>query len=157
MLEATRSIRHCHAEDCNSLHPVSTGYAQGVNFRHKKTTLRWFRCNAYALIFILFVMVPGAGLEPAQRERRGILNPLCLPIPPSGRRQIKWRRVPESNRTRRICNPLHNRFVNAPNRMTLPYRHSHKIWSGKRDSNSRPQPWQGCALPTELFPHNQLI
>ena len=25
--------------------------------------------------------------------------------------------------------------------------------SGKRDSNSRPQPWQGCALPTELFPH----
>ncbi len=27
------------------------------------------------------------------------------------------------------------------------------IWSGKRDSNSRPQPWQGYALPTELFPH----
>ena len=26
------------------------------------------------------------------------------------------------------------------------------IWSGKRDSNSRPQPWQGCALPAELFP-----
>ena len=26
--------------------------------------------------------------------------------------------------------------------------------SGKRDSNSRPQPWQGCALPTELFPHS---
>ncbi len=26
-------------------------------------------------------------------------------------------------------------------------------WSGKRGSNSRPQPWQGCALPTELFPH----
>ncbi len=29
-----------------------------------------------------------------------------------------------------------------------------RIWSGKRDSNSRPQPWQGCALPTELFPQN---
>ena len=25
-------------------------------------------------------------------------------------------------------------------------------WSGKRDSDPRPQPWQGCALPTELFP-----
>ena len=25
-------------------------------------------------------------------------------------------------------------------------------WSGKRGSNPRPQPWQGCALPTELFP-----
>ena len=24
--------------------------------------------------------------------------------------------------------------------------------SGKRDSDPRPQPWQGCALPTELFP-----
>ena len=21
------------------------------------------------------------------------------------------------------------------------------MWSGKRDSNPRPQPWQGCALP----------
>src|SRR6476469_10501267 len=27
--------------------------------------------------------------------------------------------------------------------------------SGKRDSNPRPQPWQGCALPTELFPHER--
>src|ERR1700741_5330642 len=25
-----------------------------------------------------------------------------------------WRRDPESNRTRRICNPLHNRFAIAP-------------------------------------------
>ncbi len=29
-------------------------------------------------------MVPRAGLEMAQRERRGILNPLCLPILPPG-------------------------------------------------------------------------
>ena len=27
-----------------------------------------------------------------------------------------------------------------------------KPLSGKRDSDPRPQPWQGCALPTELFP-----
>ena len=53
--------------------------------RHKKTTFRWFHDTAYCFDFILiFPMVPGAGLEPAQRERRGILNPLCLPIPPSG-------------------------------------------------------------------------
>ena len=32
-----------------------------------------------------------------------------------------------------------------------------EIWSGKRVSNSRPQPWQGCALPTELFPHGSLF
>ena len=31
-----------------------------------------------------------------------------------------------------------------------------EIWSGKGVSNSRPQPWQGCALPTELFPRNEL-
>jgi hypothetical protein len=30
-----------------------------------------------------------------------------------------------------------------------------KSWSGKRDSNSRPRPWQGRALPTELFPHRR--
>ena len=32
------------------------------------------------------------------------------------------------------------------------YPFSPRFWSGKRVSNSRPQPWQGCALPTELFP-----
>lgn len=26
-------------------------------------------------------------------------------------------------------------------------------WSGKRDSNPQPLPWQGNALPIELFPH----
>src|SRR6266704_3390058 len=28
--------------------------------------------------------------------------------------------------------------------------------SGKRDSNPRPQPWQGCALATELFPRKRV-
>ena len=70
-----------------------------------------------------------------------------------------WRRGPESNRTNRICNPGHNRFATAPgNRFPLTKKGSScfpflEIWSGKRVSNSRPQPWQGCALPTELFPH----
>jgi hypothetical protein len=31
-----------------------------------------------------------------------------------------------------------------------------EFWSGRRVSNSRPQPWQGCALPTELLPHGAL-
>jgi hypothetical protein len=35
--------------------------------------------------------------------------------------------------------------------ITLPL--SSETWSGRRVSNSRPQPWQGCALPTELLPH----
>ncbi len=28
--------------------------------------------------------------------------------------RLDWRRGPESNRARRICNPLHNRFATAP-------------------------------------------
>ena len=85
---------------------------------------------------------------------------------------LTWRRDPESNRARRICNPLHNRFAIAPKRMptdhatkqrgslTFPCFASRRprkaagfVWSGRRVSNSRPQPWQGCALPTELLPH----
>ena len=32
----------------------------------------------------VFNLVPGAGLEPARSRLRGILSPLCLPIPPPG-------------------------------------------------------------------------
>ena len=36
-------------------------------------------------LFLKFIhMVPGAGLEPARSFLRGILSPLCLPIPPPG-------------------------------------------------------------------------
>ncbi|POU02194.1 hypothetical protein C3376_19635 [Enterobacter cloacae complex sp. ECNIH17] len=54
MLEATRSIRHCLAEDCSSSHPVSTGYAQDMNFRHKKTTRSWFHDTAYCFDYSAF-------------------------------------------------------------------------------------------------------
>jgi hypothetical protein len=35
----------------------------------------------------------------------------------------------------------------------LPLNYTRMKWSGQRDSNSRPRPWQGRALPTELCPH----
>ena len=50
----------------------------------KKPPVGGFTTLLIALIILCFPMVPGVGLEPTQRERRGILNPLCLPIPPSG-------------------------------------------------------------------------
>ena len=50
----------------------------------KKPPFGGFTTLLIALIILLFPMVAGVGLEPTQRERRGILNPLCLPIPPSG-------------------------------------------------------------------------
>ena len=89
--------------------------------------------------------------------------------PAASRSRTVWRREPESNRPQRICNPVHNRFAIAPwgefshidrracdtpvlqttkGSISFPLR----VWSGERVSNSRPQPWQGCALPTELFP-----
>ena len=82
------------------------------------------------------VLVPETGIEPVRplSGKRRILSPLCLPISPSrlsrplNVRQkqnspgnvesagllLVWRRVPESNRPKRICNPLHNRFATAP-------------------------------------------
>ena len=70
-----------------------------------------------------------------------------------------WRRESDSNRHRRLCRPLHNPSAIPPallemkkGRRSAP---SLRSWSGKRVSNSRPQPWQGCALPTELFPHGR--
>src|SRR6187551_624223 len=55
---------------------------------------------------------------------------------PSRQKQVRLR-VPYSRKTK--------------GRVAL--RSPRKIWSGRRVSNSRPQPWQGCALPTELLPH----
>ncbi|EOI3379187.1 hypothetical protein ACMSJV_004845, partial [Enterobacter hormaechei] len=40
----------------------------------KKTTFRWFHDTAYCFDYSAFPMVAGVGLEPTQRERRGILN-----------------------------------------------------------------------------------
>ena len=31
------------------------------------------------------------------------------------------------------------------------------MWSGRRDSDSRPSPWQGDALPTELLPQKNRV
>ena len=39
----------------------------------------------------------------------------------------------------------------STNSATWAYTTERYRWSEKRDSNPRPQPWQGCALPTELF------
>jgi hypothetical protein len=78
-------------------------------------------------------VVPGAGIEPAQPQGREILSLLCLPISPSGR--CKQLYLPRNERKGKCV--THFPF---------------DIWSGRRVSNSRPIPWQGIALPTELLP-----
>ena len=62
---------------------------------------------------------PGPDLNRHDRNDRGILSPLCLPIPPPGQIGTKTKDS--------ILNNLY--------------------WSEKGGSNSRPQPWQGYALP----------
>ena len=90
-------------------------------------------------------------------SRHAHLKRTRLPIPPSGRVLASILRVTRGK-------PLDYAYVLCyafsvcktafyiP-RFTGPYCLTAKKKSGKRDSNSRPQPWQGCALPTELFPH----
>ncbi len=63
---------------------------------------------------------------------------------------IIWRLRAESNRCRWLCRPLHNHFATQPlqkNKKAAIIAALIFFWSGKRGSNSRPQPWQGCALP----------
>jgi hypothetical protein len=78
--------------------------------------------------------------------------------------QYSWRPRSESNRRTRLCRPLHDHSATRPVALCIRYYYvraprcansvfwHRKNWSGKRDSNSRPRPWQGRALPTELFP-----
>ena len=53
------------------------------------------------------------------------------------------------------CHPDLNWRMKVLQTFALPlgYGTGHKK-SGRRDSDSRPPPWQGGALPTELLPHN---
>ena len=68
------------------------------------------------------------------KSRRPLHDPSATPLR-GGRTPL--RRTPETKRESQVSG--------SPS----------KIWSGKGVSNSRPQPWQGCALPTELFPRNR--
>ena len=60
---------------------------------------------------------------------------------------------PESNRYNR-----NGHRILSPARLPIPPSGQKSVpllkeKSERRDSNSRPQPWQGCALPTELLSH----
>ena len=67
-------------------------------------------------------------------KEREILSLLCLPISPPG--------LGASNHY------IGARYKKRESDQRFPF----SIWSGRRVSNSRPIPWQGIALPTELLP-----
>ena len=107
-----------------------------------------------------------------------ILSPACIPISPPELLYVSLSLLTEKiKKGLTICQPLFvprtrvepaHHFWHYPLKVAcLPFHHLGikslpktrgalqimKTWSGKRDSDPRPQPWQGCALPTELFPH----
>ncbi len=80
------------------------------------------------------VMVPGAGLEPAQCYHRGILSPLRLPISPSGHK------LNTSVKTYTFKNILTEIYMERETRFEL----------------ATPTLARSCST-TELFPHNKHI
>ncbi len=112
--------------------------------------------NLYSLIFLCFLRFFGA----QNRNRTGtafssrrILSPLCLPISPPGRMYGGA----SQSRTGLTGFAIRGITDLLTHHVTEEQKGKHdafpRMWSGKRGSNSRPIPWQGIALPAELFPH----
>src|ERR1041384_826577 len=86
-------------------------------------------------------LVGDTGFEPVTSSvsrKRAPTAPIARMCPVSGSR---WRR--DLNPCTRLCRPLPRLSATPPRRPP----------SGRRDSNPRPSPWQGDALPTALRPH----
>ncbi len=88
-------------------------------------------------------MVRVARLELARDYSRQILSLLCLPIPPYPQVYDLNLKNGGGTQTRTGGKGFADLCLT-----TWLCRH---IWSGKRDSNSRPSPWQGDALPLSYF------
>ena len=84
---------------------------------------------------------------PARQARRTARSETgercCLARVPRRPGRLPWRQRDRARNEKRTLRS----FFNQPAR-DEPINN----WSGRRVSNSRPQPWQGCALPTELLP-----
>ncbi len=92
----------------------------------------------------VFLLVLRVGLEPTRPCGQGILSPSCLPF---------HHQSFSLERLLVIGYWLWNLRQPLYNLSPITYKLLVGDLSGKRDSNSRPRPWQGRALPTELFPH----
>ena len=79
-------------------------------------------------------------------RRNTILSRARLPIPPHWQRiKYKWCRGPESNRYGSHL-PQDFKSCASASSATPAF-----LWSGRRDSNPRPPPWQGGVLPLNYF------
>ena len=90
------------------------------------------------------ILVPLTGLEPVRYRYRGILSPLRLPVPPPRQTTKKENKNGGDTQNRTGDKGFADLCLTA-------WLCRLKRWSGKRDSNSRPPPWQGGALPLSYF------
>jgi hypothetical protein len=89
-------------------------------------------------------LYPGSESNRYGRNGHRILSPACLPVPPPGHLGISDFEISNFQ------------FENSPFRIeTLLFQikipPTEGFLIGRRDSNPRPRPWQGRALPTELL------
>ena len=95
---------------------------------------------------------PGPDSNRHGKSSRGILSPLRLPIPPPGHCEVKvylkLLKLPLNGGATRIrtgdqgfAGPCLSHLAMAPDKSK-----ALNLWSGLRDSNPRPPPWQGGAL-----------
>ena len=85
--------------------------------------------------------MPREGLEPTLPHGKRILSPPRLPFRHLGKTE---RRRADSNRCMGV--------LQTPALTSWLHRRNHQIyWSGRRDSNPRPLPWQGSILPLNYF------
>ncbi len=68
-----------------------------------------------------------------------------------------FRGVRDEIRTHTAQRPLPPQSSVSTNSTTRTFGQVALNLSEKRDSNPRPQPWQGCALPTELFSRLSIV
>ena len=130
-----------------------------TNYRHKKS------CSVVLQLFIIDVL---SNKFREEEETRTPTSQLTLPPQSSASTNSATSPSLKCNALLSLCpeqdSNLHVSQHSHLKRARLPFRHlgrlseltnhSHlKEMSGKRDSNSRPRPWQGRALPTELLPH----
>ena len=85
----------------------------------------------------------GWGSNPHGRPLR-ILSPPRLPVPPPRLLKIKEATAGFEPANRGFADPRLNLLATSPLRIS-------NRWSGRRDLNPRPPPWQGGALPLSYF------
>ena len=90
---------------------------------------------------------PTRGCRGQRQRRRAQTSSDVSPTPPNTRQGIR-RPSTNSIESAQSRSPYGSSKQKRPRRTAfnflIPLR---KTWSGRRDSNPRPQPWQGCALP----------